>query len=176
MRRPSPRSQTSTPRRNRPAGAGCSSLLFLRLIALTATQCACAARRLRGFETLRRRPVPQLPPKPRHHGGPGGKTMGFLLQQTGTPCRAPVPVRKADPRRARRRTRPQPVSARAFDPPRSSCAASGGSRIRCSLRASPLQWFGPKRFHAPPIALDDLPPIRGVLLSHDHYDPPTRPR
>ncbi|MGN7839093.1 MBL fold metallo-hydrolase [Stenotrophomonas sp. 22385] len=39
-----------------------------------------------------------------------------------------------------------------------------------SERASPVQWFGPKRFHAPPIALQDLPPIRGVLLSHDHYD------
>ena len=37
-------------------------------------------------------------------------------------------------------------------------------------RASPVQWMGPKRFHAPPIALDQLPPLRGVLLSHDHYD------
>jgi L-ascorbate metabolism protein UlaG (beta-lactamase superfamily) len=37
-------------------------------------------------------------------------------------------------------------------------------------RASPVQWMGPRRFHAPPIALRDLPPIRGVLLSHDHYD------
>jgi L-ascorbate metabolism protein UlaG (beta-lactamase superfamily) len=37
-------------------------------------------------------------------------------------------------------------------------------------RASPVQWMGPKRFHAPPIALADLPPLRGVLLSHDHYD------
>ncbi|MGH8115571.1 MAG: MBL fold metallo-hydrolase, partial [Rhodanobacteraceae bacterium] len=39
-----------------------------------------------------------------------------------------------------------------------------------SLRASPVQWFGPKRFHAPPIAIGELPPIRGVILSHDHYD------
>ena len=37
-------------------------------------------------------------------------------------------------------------------------------------RASPFRWMGPKRFHAPPIALDELPPIRGVVLSHDHYD------
>jgi len=37
-------------------------------------------------------------------------------------------------------------------------------------RASPVQWAGPKRFHAPPIALRDLPKLRGVLLSHDHYD------
>ena len=37
-------------------------------------------------------------------------------------------------------------------------------------RASPVQWAGPKRFHAPPIALEELPPIRAVILSHDHYD------
>ncbi|PCE28699.1 hydrolase [Paraburkholderia acidicola] len=37
-------------------------------------------------------------------------------------------------------------------------------------RASPFQNMGPKRFHAPPIALADLPPLRGVILSHDHYD------
>lgn len=39
-----------------------------------------------------------------------------------------------------------------------------------SERASPFQFLGPKRFHAPPIAMDDLPPITGVVLSHDHYD------
>jgi L-ascorbate metabolism protein UlaG (beta-lactamase superfamily) len=33
-----------------------------------------------------------------------------------------------------------------------------------------VQWLGPRRFHAPPIAIDALPPIRGVILSHDHYD------
>jgi L-ascorbate metabolism protein UlaG (beta-lactamase superfamily) len=37
-------------------------------------------------------------------------------------------------------------------------------------RASPFRNLGPKRFHAPPIALADLPPLRGVILSHDHYD------
>lgn len=39
-----------------------------------------------------------------------------------------------------------------------------------SERASPVQWLGPKRFHPPPIALAQLPPIEGVILSHDHYD------
>ncbi|HEM7803546.1 MULTISPECIES: MBL fold metallo-hydrolase [Burkholderia] len=37
-------------------------------------------------------------------------------------------------------------------------------------RASPFRRIGPKRFHAPPIALEELPPLRGVILSHDHYD------
>jgi len=39
-----------------------------------------------------------------------------------------------------------------------------------ATRASPVQWLGPRRFHSPPIALTDLPPLRGVVLSHDHYD------
>lgn len=39
-----------------------------------------------------------------------------------------------------------------------------------SERASPVQWAGPKRFHAAPIALEALPPIQGVILSHDHFD------
>jgi L-ascorbate metabolism protein UlaG (beta-lactamase superfamily) len=39
-----------------------------------------------------------------------------------------------------------------------------------SQRASPVQWAGPARFHAPPIGIDDLPPIKAVILSHDHYD------
>lgn len=39
-----------------------------------------------------------------------------------------------------------------------------------SERASPVQWAGPKRFHEPPIALAELPPLKAVILSHNHYD------
>ena len=39
-----------------------------------------------------------------------------------------------------------------------------------SKRASPVQWAGPARFHAPPISIAELPPIKGVILSHNHYD------
>lgn len=39
-----------------------------------------------------------------------------------------------------------------------------------SDRASPVQWAGPQRFHQPPIAIDELPPIKAVIISHDHYD------
>jgi len=39
-----------------------------------------------------------------------------------------------------------------------------------SGRASFSQFFGPKRFFQPPIALEDLPPLDAVILSHDHYD------
>lgn len=36
--------------------------------------------------------------------------------------------------------------------------------------ASPFPGIGPKRFHPPPLALEDLPPIDAVVISHDHYD------
>ncbi len=39
-----------------------------------------------------------------------------------------------------------------------------------SERASPVQWAGPKRFHQAPISIAELPPIKAVILSHDHYD------
>ncbi len=39
-----------------------------------------------------------------------------------------------------------------------------------SERCSPSTLVGPKRFHAPPIALDALPHIDAVVISHDHYD------
>ncbi|PCI86342.1 MAG: hydrolase [Hyphomicrobiales bacterium] len=39
-----------------------------------------------------------------------------------------------------------------------------------SKRVSPFQFAGPKRFHKTPIEIEDLPPIRGVIISHDHYD------
>src|SRR5471030_1909696 len=39
-----------------------------------------------------------------------------------------------------------------------------------SQRASPVQWAGPARFHQPPIGIEDLPPIKGVFLSHSQYD------
>jgi N-acyl-phosphatidylethanolamine-hydrolysing phospholipase D len=39
-----------------------------------------------------------------------------------------------------------------------------------SERASPFQWIGPKRVVPPGIALDRLPEIDIVVISHDHYD------
>lgn len=37
-------------------------------------------------------------------------------------------------------------------------------------RASPSTLVGPKRFHAPPLPLEELPELDAVLISHDHYD------
>lgn len=39
-----------------------------------------------------------------------------------------------------------------------------------SERASPVPWVGPRRWYPPPIALDALPAIDAVLISHDHVD------
>ena len=37
-------------------------------------------------------------------------------------------------------------------------------------RASPFRWMGPKRFFPPTVALEQLPRLDAVLISHDHYD------
>jgi N-acyl-phosphatidylethanolamine-hydrolysing phospholipase D len=39
-----------------------------------------------------------------------------------------------------------------------------------SQRASPVQFAGPLRAQPPGVALDELPPIDVVVLSHNHYD------
>jgi len=39
-----------------------------------------------------------------------------------------------------------------------------------SKRASPFSWMGPERFHPLPFELDKLSGIKGVIISHDHYD------
>ena len=39
-----------------------------------------------------------------------------------------------------------------------------------SNRVSPSSLVGPARFHPVPIAIDDLPRLDGVIISHDHFD------
>ena len=39
-----------------------------------------------------------------------------------------------------------------------------------SKRCSPSTLVGPKRFHEPPIPLEELPRVDFVVISHDHYD------
>jgi L-ascorbate metabolism protein UlaG (beta-lactamase superfamily) len=37
-------------------------------------------------------------------------------------------------------------------------------------RLGPVSFMGPKRFHAPPVTVEQLPPLDAVLVSHDHFD------
>lgn len=50
----------------------------------------------------------------------------------------------------------------------------GGERILFdpvwSERCSPSLHVGPRRLHAVPFPLEELPPIAAVVISHDHYD------
>ncbi len=39
-----------------------------------------------------------------------------------------------------------------------------------SDRCSPVSWAGPKRYRAPGVRFEELPPIDAVLVSHNHYD------
>lgn len=39
-----------------------------------------------------------------------------------------------------------------------------------AARVSPVSFVGPRRFHPPPIPLDQLPRPDLILISHDHYD------
>jgi L-ascorbate metabolism protein UlaG (beta-lactamase superfamily) len=84
-----------------------------------------------------------------------------------------------------------PVSVTPIDPQRFASAPSSGLRITWmghsttlveidgvrllldpvwSVRPTPIPGLGPARWYAPLIALDSLPPIDAVLISHDHYD------
>jgi N-acyl-phosphatidylethanolamine-hydrolysing phospholipase D len=51
---------------------------------------------------------------------------------------------------------------------------SGGLNVLAdpvfSERASPFTFIGPKRAQPPGVALDDLPPVDVVIVSHNHYD------
>ncbi len=39
-----------------------------------------------------------------------------------------------------------------------------------SDRASPVSFAGPRRYMAPALSIDDLPPIDAIIISHNHYD------
>jgi L-ascorbate metabolism protein UlaG (beta-lactamase superfamily) len=96
----------------------------------------------------------------------------LLEKKVGTVPEDPIPVRQQDR-----------AALDALDPGANHIIRLGHSSHLLKLRgkwwlidpvfgerASPVSFAGPKRFHAPPVALADVPPIEGLVLSHDHYD------
>jgi L-ascorbate metabolism protein UlaG (beta-lactamase superfamily) len=94
-------------------------------------------------------------------------------------------------RGAKERKAPQPVPMVAMDPATLESIRNHGVRFiwlghstvyleidgtrvlidpMWSERASPFSILGPKRSHPVPIALEDLPTVDVVVISHDHYD------
>lgn len=111
-------------------------------------------------------------PRPANSPKPSGKVMWdfFFNKPDSTVPSAPIPVHAL-------------TTAELDAAPDRSLYRLGHSTLLMKLRggwwitdpvfaerASPIPFFGPKRFHAPPIALDQLPRLSGVILSHDHYD------
>jgi L-ascorbate metabolism protein UlaG (beta-lactamase superfamily) len=105
-----------------------------------------------------------------------GTMVGYLGRQfSGDEVRvppAPLPVLAVDP--AALAAAPPAIGLRAFWIGHASVYVEiDGLRLLLdpvfAERVSPLA-IGPKRFHPPPIALADLPPIDAVLITHDHYD------
>ena len=134
-------------------------------------------------------PDARLPAHHRPDGGfrnpwPGGERMGvggllrwMLVERRGGPVVDPARIAAAYPR-----------ATPAFDAPRARPDALTATWIGHSTfllqvggwnvlvdpvfgaRASPVPFAGPRRFTAPGLALDALPPLDLVLHSHDHYD------
>ena len=99
------------------------------------------------------------------------------------PAQTPTPTTAADLPRisAYQRSAPDSNAARSASPPAvtwighaSALVQAGGLNVLTdpifSERAFPVQIAGPKRAQAPGVALDDLPPIDVVVISHNHYD------
>ena len=134
---------------------------------------------------------------PAHHrpgGGfrnpwPGAEQhgLGGLLRWTGAraaaalrggngaapPTRDPWRPPRAEPSFARPRLDPARLSA-TWVGHSSWLVQAGGLNVLLDPvwgeRASPVAWAGPRRWAAPGVALERLPPVDVVLLSHDHYD------
>lgn len=108
---------------------------------------------------------------------------GALVDDLPPAAQTPAPTVAADvPRiRAYQRSAPGSSAARSASPPAvtwighaSTLVQAGGLNVLTdpifSERAFPVQIAGPKRAQPPGLAVDDLPPIDVVIISHNHYD------
>lgn len=96
-------------------------------------------------------------------------TAYFTNEATGLSPKTPIPVTKPT------FTEPPPAGLRVTWLGHSSfIVAIDGVRVLVDPMfgptASPSPFIGPKRFHRPPITVDELPKIDAIAISHDHYD------
>lgn len=94
-----------------------------------------------------------------------------LRERLPRPPLAPTPVVQPDlARLAANRTEPSVT----WIGHATALVQSGGLNVLTdpvfSERASPLGFAGPRRAQPPGIALDELPPVDAVVISHNHYD------
>lgn len=95
----------------------------------------------------------------------------FKRETDGLPSK-PIPVIQVDP--ALLRTVPSSGLRLTWFGHSSSLLELDGARFLIdpvwSRRSSPVSWAGPERWYDPLIALDSLPELDAVLISHNHYD------
>lgn len=91
----------------------------------------------------------------------------------GKPRTPPGPLLSVDPRRIWQQAPMQGLRATWLGHS-TVLIEIGGYRILTDPvwveRASPVGFAGPRRFQPVPVALEELPPLSAVIISHDHYD------
>ncbi|WP_298932738.1 MBL fold metallo-hydrolase [uncultured Ramlibacter sp.] len=115
-------------------------------------------------------------------GSQVGKSLGEVLrwqrqarrQGLPRPPQAPTPVVQPDLQGLRDNAGGTRAPAATWVGHATMLMQAGGLNVLTdpvfSRRASPVQFAGPLRAQPPGVALDDLPPIDVVVLSHNHYD------
>jgi L-ascorbate metabolism protein UlaG (beta-lactamase superfamily) len=107
------------------------------------------------------------------HGG-FGKTLRIFWNMLFNKPRNTRPVgdsgATADPRAVVGRPRSQRLPPGAFHRTAENARQVLADRPGVRRARLAVQLGRPKRFHAPPISLEELPPLEAVILSHNHYD------
>lgn len=153
------------------------ALLAMPLVALTVNGCATFGKRARGERLARMQRSPQWKDGRFENPQPIRNHLRGILRDhfNGSDHRTPdVPVQTEaiDPRRFET---PPPTGLRVTWLGHSTLLVEqDGRRVLFDpvwgQRSSPFSWMGPKRWFEPLIALDRLPRVDAVVISHDHFD------
>lgn len=139
---------------------------------LTATGLAPGVRAVRDRKGRYRNPWPGLPPEPGNVDALRWAWRRFRAELPPNPRPEQIPRGEPDP--ARPRVAAGEAARVTWIGHATFLLQLPGANVLTDPvfgpRASPLSWAGPKRFVPPGLAIDALPPIDAVLVSHDHYD------